>query len=196
LVADGEGGEVRLHASSSRVKSSQPDRNRENLMRRRHKRLDFAGSLHFVTTVTRERGNWFVSDFVCSEILTIFEHYRKRYGLDCYGYVLMPDHFHALLLQSTEDLSVSQLMNSFKRETSKFLNISDYPADTLWQHHYDDVPIPGPRATMTRLEYMHNNPVRRGLVAQATDYLWSSARFHFDLSNQSLITLMRPLCIY
>jgi hypothetical protein len=28
------------------------------------------------------------------------------------------------------------------------------------------------------IEYIHNNPVRRGLVERATDWVWSSARFY------------------
>jgi len=28
------------------------------------------------------------------------------------------------------------------------------------------------------IEYIHNNPVRRGLVAEATDWIWSSARLY------------------
>jgi putative transposase len=30
---------------------------------------------------------------------------------------------------------------------------------------------------LTMIEYIHNNPVRRGLVSQATDWPWSRARF-------------------
>ncbi|RPH93951.1 hypothetical protein EHM69_08715 [candidate division KSB1 bacterium] len=161
-------------------------------MRRRHQRLNFVGSLHFVTTVTLERGNWFVSVNACTEILTIFEHYRKQCGLDCFGYVLMPDHLHALLMQTADDKTVSQFMNSLKRETSKSLHLADFAADTLWRERYDDVLIPGQRAAAARIEYMHYNPVRRGLVTEATDYLWSSVRFYFELSDHGLVTLSRP----
>jgi putative transposase len=33
------------------------------------------------------------------------------------------------------------------------------------------------------IEYIHANPVRRGLVEQATDWLWSSARFYAGLDQ-------------
>ena len=42
------------------------------------------------------------------------------------------------------------------------------------------------------IEYIHNNPVRRGLVAQATDWSWSSARDWAGLGH-SYITVDRTL---
>ena len=60
-------------------------------MRRRHQRTEFAGSLHFVTTVTAIRGDWFVDTSACMTILGIFENYRVKHNIACIGYVLMPD---------------------------------------------------------------------------------------------------------
>jgi putative transposase len=34
------------------------------------------------------------------------------------------------------------------------------------------------RTLFSMIEYIHNNPVRRGLVEDATDWIWSSARFY------------------
>jgi putative transposase len=161
-------------------------------MRRRHQRLDFARTIHFVTTVTRDRGMWFTSDRDCIQILSTFERYRIRYGLECLGYVLMPDHLHVLLRQVENGSLVSNAVASFKRETSKSLSIAEFSAKTLWRDYYDDVPIPGIEAIMKRLVYMHANPVRREIVAEVTDYKWSSARFYYELDSSSLISITRP----
>ncbi|MFZ5432329.1 MAG: REP-associated tyrosine transposase [Calditrichota bacterium] len=161
-------------------------------MRRRHNQLDFVGSLHFITTVARERGQWFTSEKVCTEILRIFEKYRCRYELTCFGYVLMPDHLHALLMQTQETLSVSQFMNCFKRETAKSQLVAiPLNTRTLWRDRFDDVPIPNAQAALERIEYMHNNPVRRGLVEKPSGYSWSSARFYYEEPVHGLITLTR-----
>ncbi len=135
-------------------------------MRRRHQNLNFAGTMHFVTTVTRERGNWFTNPDQCKFILELFEKYRAKFEIACLGFVLMPYHFHVLLYQEQEGSSVSSLMNSFKRETSKQLDLVGYSAVTLWRDRYDDVRIPGPDAVTKRLNYMHHNPVRRGIEAR------------------------------
>jgi hypothetical protein len=41
------------------------------------------------------------------------------------------------------------------------------------------------------IEYIHNNPVRRGLAGQPTDWPWSSARFYAGLND--VILAMDPL---
>ena len=88
-------------------------------MLRRHRKLSLQSSVHFVTTVTSERGSWFVQAPVCREILGKFERCRHRIGVVCMGYVLMPDHFHALVQQTAEGDQVSELMRAFKHSTSR-----------------------------------------------------------------------------
>ena len=148
-------------------------------MRRRHQQLDFAGSIHFVTATARVRGSWFVEAGLCTRILEMLEWYRAKHDQRCLGYVLMPDHLHVLLHQTEAGAFVSQLMAGFKRETSKQTRPDGFPAANLWADRYDDVPVPGHDAVMNKLVYLHGNPVRRGLVAEAHDYPWSSARDYF-----------------
>ncbi len=104
----------------------------------------------------------------------------------------MPDHLHALLYQKMDGPKIPSFMNSFKRETSKSLEISGFSGPTLWRDTYDDVALPNQEAIRTRLEYMHWNPVRRGLVEDQLEYPWSSARFYFELDGQKIMTIVRP----
>lgn len=171
---------------ASRMPGTQNNAN----MLRRHRLLDFEGSIHFITTVTALRGNWFVEDAVCMEILKVFEGYRSKFALQCLGYVLMPDHLHALLYQNSPGSLVSDFMEAFKSLTSKKSRPHHYAQGNLWRRRYDDVPIPGSNAARTRVEYIHGNPVRRGLVACAEDYAWSSARDYLELGS-GIIQLWR-----
>ncbi|MBM3324555.1 MAG: hypothetical protein FJY66_02680 [Calditrichaeota bacterium] len=152
-------------------------------MLHRHQRLAFEGSIHFVTTVTNQRGRWFTDEEQCRELLSIFESYRSKFGVHCLGYVLMPDHFHALLYQESSDLVIPPLMESFKRLSARRCQPPCWDGGALWRRRYDDVPIPGPKAAHTRLGYMHANPVRAGLVKEPEDYSWSSAREYAGLPN-------------
>ena len=157
-------------------------------MRTRHLSLAFEGSIHFVTTVTRVRGSWFSEQNVCEEILSLFEGYRKKYDAECFGYALMPDHLHALLVQRTKEPVVPLLMEGFKSVSSRRIHPTGYPAGSLWTDRYDDVPVPGADAARTKLEYMLANPVRRGIVERPEEYLWSSARDHFGL-GKGIVTI-------
>jgi hypothetical protein len=41
-----------------------------------------------------------------------------------------------------------------------------------------------------KLNYMHNNPVKRGLVAQPGDWPWSSWRYHY-LDDSTVLAMDR-----
>jgi putative transposase len=145
-------------------------------MLRRHKQLAFAGSLHFVTTVTEVRSDWFVDPALCRKVLEAFEYCRARFEVQCLGYVLMPDHLHAVLYQQNEEALIPAMMRRFKSLTATRCRPHGYENTALWRRRYDDVPLPNAEAVNTRLQYMHFNPVRRGLVEAAEKYAWSSAR--------------------
>lgn len=102
----------------------------------------------------------------------------------------MPDHLHALFYQENENDVVSKVMHGFKRMSVSKCRPKSYPSISLWQKHYDDVPIPGRNAAKTRLEYMHANPVRRGIVDRAEDYPWSSVRDYMEI-EESIVTLSK-----
>jgi putative transposase len=159
-------------------------------MLQRHSRLAFEGSIHFLTTVTSVRGNWFLDAEICQRLLEFFEKYRARYHLDCYGWVLMPDHVHALVVQNCSELVIPSLMKGFKQITSRQCKPPAFPDRPLWHSRYDDVSVPGHDAARTKMEYMHNNPVEGGLVINPEDYLWSSAREYF-MDWPGIITLTR-----
>ncbi|MFZ5432426.1 MAG: REP-associated tyrosine transposase [Calditrichota bacterium] len=145
-------------------------------MLQRHSRIAFKDSIHFVTTVTNVRGDWFIDEVICTEILNYFEEYRNKYEISCHGYVLMPDHFHALLSQRTDESVIPAVMQSFKKITSRQCLPAGYPAKRLWRYRYDDVPVPGRNAALTKLNYLHENPLRKGLCDVVESYPWSSAK--------------------
>ncbi|MBI5059004.1 transposase [candidate division KSB1 bacterium] len=144
-------------------------------MRRRHSQLGFAGSIHFITTVTEVRGSVFVESSECKKILESFEVFRNKFELVCCGYVLMPDHLHAVLVQPNDGSHVSDAIGGFKRATSLKCKPARYPDTPLWRDNFDDVPVPGVEAAKTKLRYMLANPVRAGLVERPEEYEWSSA---------------------
>jgi putative transposase len=51
-------------------------------------------------------------------------------------------------------------------------------AKAVWQRRYYDFNIFTEAKLDEKLEYMHMNPVRAGLVEKAIDWPWSSARFY------------------
>ncbi|MGO8733336.1 MAG: hypothetical protein ACLQVM_11145 [Terriglobia bacterium] len=60
----------------------------------------------------------------------------------------------------------------------------------VWQRNFDDMNIWTAKKREEKLNYMHNNPVKRGFVRQPGDWPWSSWRFYF-LNDISLLPMDR-----
>ena len=61
----------------------------------------------------------------------------------------------------------------------------------LWQRRFYPCGVYGDKKRLEKLNYMHNNPVKRGLVRWPEEWPWSSYRF-YHLDDSSLLR-MDPL---
>ncbi len=129
---------------------------------------------------------------------------RKNKGLLLYGYVIMSNHIHLLVQSLTGDLS--GFTRDFKRHTSR--NIIDYLKEgnesraewinIVFQYHgkfqhgqtfqiwaRDDhaEEVYNQRVIEQKLQYIHDNPVKAGIVVNPEDYLYSSARNYDGLDS-------------
>ena len=139
-------------------------------------------------------------------ILESFDYCRLNKSLELFAYVIMSNHVHAIMRSKNGDLS--GLVRDIKKFTSKqILNeISRNPHESrkewlemifsyhakynkragdkqLWTHENHAVELSTNNMIETRLNYIHENPVRAGIVANAEDYLYSSARNYAELES-------------
>ena len=150
------------------------------------KRFPISGrGMAFITTTVR---NWLplFSDRNCS--LSVLDQLRETvhyHNLSLVAYVLMPSHIH-LLLGFKNIETMSKVMQNFKLLSShrlKPLIPSEFSNELyvgenfrMWQPRFDDVIIYSEKQFRIKIEYIHNNPVKAGLVPAAKDYEYSSAR--------------------
>jgi len=90
------------------------------------------------------------------------------------GYVIMNDHTHFMIVLRGEHTLASAL-RSLKTFTAQRINSLLGRAGAYWQAGYYDHAIRDEPDFWTRLNYMHNNPVRRHLVERAEEYAYSTA---------------------
>ena len=108
----------------------------------------------------------------------------------CIGFVIMPEYVHCLIWFD-EPGHLSSFMNHWKDQTSlkiKNLYQTKFPeycsnieeSDPAWQARYYPFNVFTAKKLEEKLDYMHLNPVRRGLVRRAIDWKWSSARWYLQ----------------
>ncbi len=130
---------------------------------------------------------------------------RMKHCFHVWAYVIMPEHVHLLLWPTLPDYDISEILNSIKQSVSKrallfvqrdapeFLaRMEDrQPNGTVhyrfWQRGGGyDRNVVEPASVHQQIEYIHNNPVRRGLCLKPEDWLWSSAADYIGLRSGPL----------
>ncbi len=126
----------------------------------------------FVTTTVREWRKRFDNHSPLSGLRAIVLQAVANHGATLFGYVLMPDHLHLLVRLEGGGPQLSRFMRDIKSLSSRLL----FPGQgSVWMERFDDVAIHSDEQFSIKLNYLHNNPVRRGLVSHPEDYEYSSA---------------------
>jgi len=100
----------------------------------------------------------------------------ERQGVwNCAAYVIMPDHFHAVV--ELREGSLPRAMNSLGKFTARRINSMLHRHGALWQPGYYDHCLRGDKALVAYLDYMMNNPVRAGLVERSQEWPFAAIRW-------------------
>ncbi|MBA2117737.1 REP-associated tyrosine transposase [Bremerella alba] len=182
--------------------------------RKQVKHYEGAGHLHELTFSTYLRLPLLTSDpwrkIVASKLNAGCELAR----FDLIAFVFMPEHIHLLVSPKDSSATVSNLLAWTKRQSSieikhlliqyespllARLTIQQRPGRQcfrFWQEGGGfDRNLFSPDAIAASINYIHNNPVKRGLCNRTTDWKWSSAKFYEDRTTQSELpdlTLLDP----
>ena len=103
---------------------------------------------------------------------TLLFNHQKKYELICW--CIMPNHVHTLIAP-VEGMSLSEIMYDWKSYTTHAINKALNRKGKLWMMEYFDRFIRDNDHFQKVVNYIHNNPVKAGLVADPTDWRWSSA---------------------
>ena len=126
-------------------------------------------------------------------------------GLEIFAYVIMSNHIHLIARSNTDNLS--QVIGDIKKFTSKKIinSIKEEPESRrewmlfmferaakrhkrnknyqFWTHENHAIHLYSEKFIKERLMYIHENPVKAGIVENSEDYIYSSARNYASLEN-------------
>ena len=123
-----------------------------------------------VTAVTAERRSIFQVTSAAELLERTILDYRERGRLLLHAFVIMPDHFHALITPAP-DVSLEKAVQYIKGGFSfRFKSKRE-----VWMRSFNESQILTIEKFMACKKYVEENPVRRGLVSAADAYLYSSA---------------------
>lgn len=138
----------------------------------RPRRLVASDKIFFLTT-NLQRG---VAPFIPAErdlLCCVIAAVRRRHRFQLAGFVVMPDHLH-LLVRPVLSEPVPVLMQELKYVAGRRINAVRGSRGMLWQKGFFDRFMRTPKEFYETLDYIQQNPVRRGLVPTAEEWRWSS----------------------
>lgn len=140
---------------------------------------------------------------------------RQEKGFLLVGWVLMPEHFHLLIKPEPAGSTSSVMQELKKRSAQQIVSIlsgnRQHPwcrrmlaglrqpptvhSDShyrVWNRRFYPYGVYSDERRLEKLDYMHNNPVKRGLVQSPDQWPWSSYRFYY-LNDSSILRMDRGL---
>ena len=160
-------------------------------MRSRYRILE-PHAAHFVTgTIV----NWlpiFTTGACCDVLVASLLHCRAQMGLQIHAWVILDNHFHAILsgpdlaetLGAMRRYTAHALLEQIATERREWLlnQLAYYKAahktgsqHQVWQEGLHPQAMAGDEMMLQKLDYLHHNPVKRGLVAAPDHWRYSSA---------------------
>ena len=147
---------------------------------------------YYFTSIAHHRLPIFRTDKLKQVVCDAYAEARKNHGILILAYVIMLDHVHTLVYSDREMSDVLRLLNGITaRRIIQYLKENGFESSlfklrgeirernhkySVWQHHPDSLDIFGEDTFRQKVEYIHNNPVRAGLVDNPLEYRFSSAR--------------------
>ncbi len=157
-------------------------------MNQRRQIIDQRLYAHFITFSVAQRRRLLDHDHPKRILLGVLNEELTSHVARCIGFVVMPDHVHAIIWFSATG-RLSRFMHAWKRKSSFHIR-AWYRRTTpryfdgfgegnrFWQPKYYSFEIYSTSKLQEKLRYVHDNPVRAGLVERAADWPWSSALWY------------------
>jgi putative transposase len=167
----------------------------EGYVRKLRRRWDDPQHARELTFSCFHRYQFLRSDRARSWLIDAVAAAREKCGYHLWAFVIMPEHVHLLIHPASSEVPMADFLRAVKepvgrkaiaylrKTSSEWLERVSVPEGRRVRHRFwqpgggYDRNVTATETLRFMIDYIHNNPVRRGLVARPEDYLWSSARW-------------------
>lgn len=154
----------------------------------------------------------FVSEAACRIVTDSLNFCHERKGLRTNAFVIMPTHLHAIVFDENWNAdSLQRALTDFRKFTGR--QLLDYCAGHMpacfgqvfksqaggdrerrfWQPSRHPEAILSEGFWRQKIDYLHDNPCRKGLVIRAADWRFSSARWYVSDGREKTDVLLSTL---
>jgi REP element-mobilizing transposase RayT len=140
--------------------------------------IDLREFPYAVTTVTASREPLFEESKAADIVLDAILFGKREHWYCLLSFVIMPDHVHLIIIP--RDKNISECMKSIKGFSARQINAVFDRRGPIWQGGFYDYILDSEEKVLSRMRYIEDNPVRKGLVTNAEDYAYSSMKYRAE----------------
>jgi len=142
---------------------------------------------YIVTASTAHRAPLFVGDIRLAMVQDALFEVAQSYDWELQAWAIFPNHYHLVAHTRPHAADTRKLTQRLHSQTARELNRLDgKPGRQVW-FQYWDTGITFEKSYYARLSYVHNNPVKHGLVPVADQYRFCSASWFRAKAEPSFV---------
>lgn len=145
-------------------------------MSRRIRGKSTTGIYHIILRGTN-RQEIFHDDEDQLRFLETIERFKRKCNIKVHGWCLMGNHIHLLLGEGNE--SISTTMKRIGVSFAAFYNQKYDALGHLFQDRFRSEEVEDEKYLLTVIRYIHQNPVKAGMVRNPADWSWSSCSGYY-----------------
>ena len=143
--------------------------------------------VYFVTAGTLHKENFFRGD----PKLALLEHHllakANLYHWQIEAWAVFSNHYHFVARACPISDNLGKLLRHLHADSARELNRRDQtPKRKVW-HNFRETKLTYERSYLARLNYVHQNAVRHGLVPVANQYRWCSAAWFERVASPAMV---------
>ncbi|ERM80436.1 hypothetical protein P872_21900 [Rhodonellum psychrophilum GCM71 = DSM 17998] len=160
-------------------------------------------AIHFVTFTVHQWVDVFTRQQYVDILLDSIRHCQEHKGLQVYAWVVMSNHCHLII--SSIKVPLSDIIRDLKKFTAKKIMVAIQENEKesrkswllwlltkegqfwFWESGYHGVEINTKKFLDSKIQYIHSNPVRAGIVEKEEEYLNGSCGEFYGIRRSSLV---------
>ncbi|WP_090553955.1 REP-associated tyrosine transposase [Natronincola ferrireducens] len=140
-------------------------------MARRAREKSQTGIYHIMLRGIDKR-NIFINDSDYEKFIEYIKKAKEKIEFTIYAYCLMTNHVHLLL--KTESEEIGDVIRRITVGYAQYHNIKNGRTGHLFENRFKSEPVDTDDYFLIVLRYIHQNPIKAGMVERIEDYKWSS----------------------
>lgn len=147
----------------------------------RKARLKSKSKIYHIMLRGANRQEIFHDDEDCKQFLEILKKYKIKTNIIILAWCFMNNHIHLLIKEGDENLSTTM-----KRIGVSYVTYYNWKYRTtghLFQDRFRSETVEDKRYLLTVIRYIHQNPLKAGIVNHVDEWKWSSCHEYYGINN-------------